>query len=285
MAHVLRGMGLFYRRNVRSLPGSPDFANKSRKWAVFVNGCFWHHHDGCARATVPTRNRDYWIEEVFGQSSARSRRRARAFDAHGVPCGRRLGMRGDGRTKHKASTRRVESDVRDLEALMSTWSALSADPETDPCRILPRHPELPLHRFGHLCSQNRVPMWQDCRFRSSWIIVTLSRGIDERKIAGKELKEKQAELLPGVGVAQIAADDSIANELRQAGDRDRTLTIADKGEAREAKRGYAQNLSTRLARRFADILRSDFPGVLPDEKGRGQESLAHELQKATSAST
>ncbi len=63
VAAILRGMGLSYRRNVRSLPGSPDFANKSHMWAVFVNGCFWHHHIGCVRATVPTRNRKYWTEK------------------------------------------------------------------------------------------------------------------------------------------------------------------------------------------------------------------------------
>ena len=50
-----------YRKNVRSLPGSPDFANKSRKWAVFVHGCFWHRHTGCRRATTPNANRDFWL--------------------------------------------------------------------------------------------------------------------------------------------------------------------------------------------------------------------------------
>ena len=60
VAEVLRGLGIFYRRNVLSLPGSPDFANKAHKWAVFVNGCFWHHHHGCSRATIPTRNRVFW---------------------------------------------------------------------------------------------------------------------------------------------------------------------------------------------------------------------------------
>jgi DNA mismatch endonuclease (patch repair protein) len=63
IAGLLRELGIFYRRNVRSLPGSPDFANKSRHWALFVNGCFWHHHFGCARATIPTRNRDFWLDK------------------------------------------------------------------------------------------------------------------------------------------------------------------------------------------------------------------------------
>jgi DNA mismatch endonuclease Vsr len=58
---ILRRLGASYRLNVRSLPGSPDFANNSRRWAVFVNGCFWHHHEGCHRATVPKTNSAAWI--------------------------------------------------------------------------------------------------------------------------------------------------------------------------------------------------------------------------------
>jgi DNA mismatch endonuclease (patch repair protein) len=61
VANELRGLGLSYRRNVRSLPGSPDFANKTRGWAIFVNGCFWHHHTNCSRGTLPRRNRQFWL--------------------------------------------------------------------------------------------------------------------------------------------------------------------------------------------------------------------------------
>ena len=57
---ALRKLNLRYRKNVKSLPGSPDFANRSRRWAVFVNGCFWHHHTGCRRATIPKSNTDFW---------------------------------------------------------------------------------------------------------------------------------------------------------------------------------------------------------------------------------
>ena len=60
VARRLRDLGLAYRRNVRTLPGSPDFANRSRGWAIFVNGCFWHHHTGCRRAGVPKHNRAFW---------------------------------------------------------------------------------------------------------------------------------------------------------------------------------------------------------------------------------
>ena len=37
---ILRSLDVAYRLNVRTLPGSPDFANKSNRWAVFVHGCF-----------------------------------------------------------------------------------------------------------------------------------------------------------------------------------------------------------------------------------------------------
>ncbi|PZA10968.1 very short patch repair endonuclease [Rhodopseudomonas palustris] len=61
VAAILRQSGLRFRRNVKSLPGSPDFANKTHHWAIFVNGCFWHRHQGCGRTTTPTRNRDFWL--------------------------------------------------------------------------------------------------------------------------------------------------------------------------------------------------------------------------------
>jgi DNA mismatch endonuclease (patch repair protein) len=49
-----------YRLNVRNLPGKPDFANKTRKFAIFVHGCFWHSHENCALASDPKSNRSYW---------------------------------------------------------------------------------------------------------------------------------------------------------------------------------------------------------------------------------
>lgn len=81
---ILRELGFGYRRNVRTLPGSPDFANKSERWAIFVNGCFWHRHRNCHRATLPQRNRGFWISK-FDANCARDRAKSRAL--------RRLGFR------------------------------------------------------------------------------------------------------------------------------------------------------------------------------------------------
>lgn len=55
--------GLRYRKNVRSLPGCPDLVFKKYKTAVFVNGCFWHHHD-CGRFVWPKSNKEYWHKKI-----------------------------------------------------------------------------------------------------------------------------------------------------------------------------------------------------------------------------
>lgn len=81
---ALRALGVAYRKNVRGLPGSPDFANQKRRWAVFVQGCFWHRHTGCRRAIIPKANRSFWIEKFA---------RNRARDAAAVRTLRRDGFR------------------------------------------------------------------------------------------------------------------------------------------------------------------------------------------------
>jgi DNA mismatch endonuclease Vsr len=84
VAAALRAIGVGYRLNVRGLAGSPDFANKSRKWAIFVNGCFWHKHTGCKRATIPKSNARFWREKFVAN---------RLRDARAIRTLRRSGMR------------------------------------------------------------------------------------------------------------------------------------------------------------------------------------------------
>lgn len=76
VASVCRKLGLHYRLNVRSLPGSPDLANKAHRWAIFVHGCFWHRHQGCAKATTPKRNNAFWLDK-FKANRERDRRKLR----------------------------------------------------------------------------------------------------------------------------------------------------------------------------------------------------------------
>ena len=80
---ILRRMGLSYRKNVRSLPGSPDFANRKKGWAVFVQGCFWHHHTDCRRATIPKANREFWTTK-FARNRCRDAAAIRALRKMGL---------------------------------------------------------------------------------------------------------------------------------------------------------------------------------------------------------
>jgi DNA mismatch endonuclease (patch repair protein) len=34
------------------------------KTVIFVNGCFWHLHEGCTRAKLPETNTDFWKEKL-----------------------------------------------------------------------------------------------------------------------------------------------------------------------------------------------------------------------------
>ena len=56
--------GVRYRLHAKDLPGKPDISNKKKKFAVFVNGCFWHQHKGCNRSNIPKSNKDYWIPKL-----------------------------------------------------------------------------------------------------------------------------------------------------------------------------------------------------------------------------
>jgi DNA mismatch endonuclease (patch repair protein) len=69
---LLAHSGIRYRMNVRDLPGKPDFANKRRKFAIFVHGCFWHSHDNCGLASDPKSNRSYW-QPKLERTKARDR--------------------------------------------------------------------------------------------------------------------------------------------------------------------------------------------------------------------
>lgn len=60
----LRDLGIGYRLHAKDLPGTPDIVNRGRRWAIFVNGCFWHLHEGCKRGTLPKRNRRQWMEKL-----------------------------------------------------------------------------------------------------------------------------------------------------------------------------------------------------------------------------
>ena len=56
-AHAL---GYRFRLYRHDLPGRPDLVFRSRRVVLFVNGCFWHRHQGCPRTTMPKIRSEYW---------------------------------------------------------------------------------------------------------------------------------------------------------------------------------------------------------------------------------
>lgn len=56
--------GFRYRINVKTLPGTPDIVLKKYKTVIFVNGCFWHGHEGCRYAHLPKSNLEYWETKI-----------------------------------------------------------------------------------------------------------------------------------------------------------------------------------------------------------------------------
>ncbi len=52
--------GFRYRKNVSRLPGKPDIVLPKYKTVIFVNGCFWHAHEGCKWFIPPKSNQEFW---------------------------------------------------------------------------------------------------------------------------------------------------------------------------------------------------------------------------------
>ena len=58
----LWGHGFRYRLNHPRLPGKPDIVMRKYRTCIFVNGCFWHGHEGCCK--IPNTNREFWVAKI-----------------------------------------------------------------------------------------------------------------------------------------------------------------------------------------------------------------------------
>lgn len=48
--------GLRFRKNDKRYPGHPDVVLPKYHTIVFINGCFWHMHEGCSKHSMPKSN-------------------------------------------------------------------------------------------------------------------------------------------------------------------------------------------------------------------------------------
>ena len=56
--------GFRYRLNHPRLPGHPDIVLRKYRTCVFVNGCFWHGHEGCRYYVIPKSNTEFWKAKI-----------------------------------------------------------------------------------------------------------------------------------------------------------------------------------------------------------------------------
>jgi len=80
---MLRELHIRYRTSVKTLPGTPDMANRRAGWAIFVHGCFWHGHTGCRLYRLPKTNPEFWAQKVEA-NRARDERKSEQVRALGL---------------------------------------------------------------------------------------------------------------------------------------------------------------------------------------------------------
>lgn len=56
--------GFRYRINSVKLPGKLDIVLRKYRCCIFINGCFWHGHEGCKLYRIPQKNSQFWIDKI-----------------------------------------------------------------------------------------------------------------------------------------------------------------------------------------------------------------------------
>lgn len=58
--YLMKKLGFAYQP--KRIFGKPDFADRRRQIAVFVDGCFWH---GCPKHYIaPKQNKNFWVKKI-----------------------------------------------------------------------------------------------------------------------------------------------------------------------------------------------------------------------------
>ena len=81
----LFSQGFRYRKNDKKLPGKPDIVLPKYRTVIFVNGCFWHRHDGCRYAYTPKTRVDFW-KKKFADNTKRDQKVQKALLKDNIKC-------------------------------------------------------------------------------------------------------------------------------------------------------------------------------------------------------
>ncbi len=70
---ALHRAGFRYRICDKRYPGTPDLIFPRYYAVIFINGCFWHAHEGCQYFRFPKSNQDFW-QAKFERNRERDKR-------------------------------------------------------------------------------------------------------------------------------------------------------------------------------------------------------------------
>jgi len=79
---TLFASGFRFRLNDKRYPGRPDIILPKYKAVIFVNGCFWHQHEGCPRSKRPQTRKEFWNQKLDANIE-RDKRNIRELKAMG----------------------------------------------------------------------------------------------------------------------------------------------------------------------------------------------------------
>lgn len=82
---MLFANGYRFRLQNKALPGHPDLWMKKYNVAVFINGCFWHRHDGCKYAYIPKSRVEFWNKK-FRRNKERDQVVKQQLEEKGIRC-------------------------------------------------------------------------------------------------------------------------------------------------------------------------------------------------------
>lgn len=78
----LHNKELRFRLHRKDLLGKPDLVFLGRRGVVFVHECYWHRHEGCLKATLPSSNVQFW-QDKFNDNVVRDKRGKDALEQLG----------------------------------------------------------------------------------------------------------------------------------------------------------------------------------------------------------
>jgi len=79
---MLHRAGYRFRLHDRKLPGKPDIVFPKYHIVIFVNGCYWHRHESCPKATTPKTRTHFW-KTKFRDTVARDKQKTAELVALG----------------------------------------------------------------------------------------------------------------------------------------------------------------------------------------------------------